>query len=348
MPVPTPDFVINTFPRAQLVPSNVLDALMAQERDANCILPQLLKTRELEAKGDAYPVKQVWITCSSHSTRGTIVDLVLACAENYTAKKGYPIFINGVNRTILLSNESLITRLRALAKALREAMPISRVYSVFGPELITMPFVDIWTGLTGVYSYSDEPYYAAMQTYCTKNTIGPQRRASVHPELTFDISPADEGDIMAVAALCHGFAEDSDPFILTPEEAIQEAKSLVRNEQVWVHRISRPAQPEHHEIASIVAFTRNSRNNATITKVYTNPKWRRLGCAERLVRAVCKHLLASKDSITLYVAHNNPGAAMVYHRCGFLGLGPNAEPVEGVDRWIEIGFDRQKVQLGHW
>ena len=50
----------------------------------------------------------------------------------------------------------------------------------------------------------------------------------------------------------------------------------------------------------------------------------------------------------LYVAHNNPAAAGVYSRVGFVGFGPDSEPVEGVDSWLELGFDRKQVQLGHW
>jgi hypothetical protein len=59
-------------------------------------------------------------------------------------------------------------------------------------------------------------------------------------------------------------------------------------------------------------------------------------------------LLLTKESVVLYVGHDNPGAAKVYHRVGFLGLAGNADPVEGVDHWTEIGFDRTQVELGQW
>ncbi len=61
----------------------------------------------------------------------------------------------------------------------------------------------------------------------------------------------------------------------------------MRQNQVWVHRIRQQGE-DRSSIASIVAFTRNSDTLATITKVYTNPDYRRRGCAERLVRRVCK------------------------------------------------------------
>ena len=50
----------------------------------------------------------------------------------------------------------------------------------------------------------------------------------------------------------------------------------------------------------------------------------------------------------LYVAHDNKAAAKVYHRVGFIGLDGNDRSVDGVERWLEIGFDRDVVKLGHW
>jgi hypothetical protein len=48
------------------------------------------------------------------------------------------------------------------------------------------------------------------------------------------------------------------------------------------------------------------------------------------------------------VAHDNIAAAKVYHRVGFVGLDENDYTAEGVEDWLEIGFDRKYVQLGHW
>jgi len=121
---------------------------------------------------------------------------------------------------------------------------------------------------------------------------------------------------------------------------------LVQNQLIWVHHIQRRDDGKSG-IASIVAFTRNSETNATISKVFTNPDWRRLGCAERLVRRVTRELLRTKKTVTLYVGIGNP-AANVYHRVGFVGLDNESDPIEGVENWTEIGFDRSKVQLGHW
>jgi hypothetical protein len=50
----------------------------------------------------------------------------------------------------------------------------------------------------------------------------------------------------------------------------------------------------------------------------------------------------------LYVAHDNVAAAKVYHRVGFVGLDDKDCAAEGVESWLEIGFDRAVVKLGHW
>jgi hypothetical protein len=59
-------------------------------------------------------------------------------------------------------------------------------------------------------------------------------------------------------------------------------------------------------------------------------------------------LLKTKESVVLYVAHDNKAAAKVYHRVGFIGLDGKDCSVDGVERWLEIGFDRDVVKLGHW
>lgn len=59
-------------------------------------------------------------------------------------------------------------------------------------------------------------------------------------------------------------------------------------------------------------------------------------------------LYENKQAVVLYVAHNNPGAAKVYHRVGFQGLSGAAadERPAGVEDWLELGF--LGAQLGHW
>ena len=52
--------------------------------------------------------------------------------------------------------------------------------------------------------------------------------------------------------------------------------------------------------------------------------------------------------MVLFVAHDNVAASKVYHRVGFAGLDKSSRRAEGVNSWLEIGFDRDTVELGHW
>jgi len=133
---------------------------------------------------------------------------------------------------------------------------------------------------------------------------------------------------------------------------------------LWVHQLD---DSTSSDICSIVATTRKSENVTAITKVYTNPLYRSRGCAERLVRRVCQQCVSfptififivdwadgmpsallkeRKDSVVLFVAHDNLAAAKVYDRVGFQGLCGKPR-VGGVDPWLEVGF--QDTKLGHW
>ncbi|KAF7362419.1 N-acetyltransferase domain-containing protein [Mycena venus] len=340
MPSTTLEPYTRTYRSASSLPSEVWDALKSNPQNSNCILPVALKTLTREQNDENAPGRdQCWIVVHSLGA----IDFVLSVTNGDIGT--YPIFIYTTHPTHRLTSDFLLPRLIRLAEALRAAVPIKRVYSFFAPDVITTMFVEVWCSLTGVQGYKD-PYYHAKLTYCTKRSFV-NRSMTTFPGLVYELRPAVDSDLEAVASLCYQFAADSEPFVLSHESAIKEAATLIRNNQIWVHGI-RLADDVHDDIASIVAFTRNSDNVATISKVFTNPTWRRRGCAERLVRRVCKHLLASKQSVALYVAHNNPAATHVYHRVGFLGLADGAAPVEGVDSWLEIGLDRSKIELGHW
>lgn len=67
---------------------------------------------------------------------------------------------------------------------------------------------------------------------------------------------------------------------------MKEANYLVKHRRVWVHIAKRPGASD--EIASICAVTRESDTVSSITKVYTSPNWRKMGCARRLVSFVCE------------------------------------------------------------
>ena len=56
-----------------------------------------------------------------------------------------------------------------------------------------------------------------------------------------------------------------------------------------------------------------------------------------------------REAVVLFVGCDNP-AARVYRRVGFQGLDTiiDGTAVDNVNRWLEVGFDRKKVTLGHW
>jgi len=332
----------STYVSAHELPQQLWDTLRAHPRRSNVILSHAEKALT-QAVGAKHPTRnECWITCSTSDSSSETIDFVLSCVENSMGP--YPIFIFSTRHFSQLDEEYLLPRISLLTRALYDAVSVPRVFSVFAPNPVAEMFADLWVDLTGV-PFVPQPYYAATFTVCTRRTHI-DRSMSVHPSLKYDIRPAVESDIDNVAELCYGFALGSEPFILTREGSVKEATLLVRNSQVWVHGIQRG--DEAPEIASIVCTTRPSTTVAAVTKVYTNPRWRKLGCAERLVRRVCKHLLKTKESVVLYVAHDNKAAAKVYHRVGFVGLDGKDCTTEDVEPWLEIGFDRDMVELGHW
>jgi len=67
-----------------------------------------------------------------------------------------------------------------------------------------------------------------------------------------------------------------------------------------------------------------------------------------LINSSCSLLThQKKEKIALFVGLENR-AANVYGRVGFVGIGKEAVPTEGVDTWVEFGFDTRYVTLGHW
>jgi len=194
---------IETFTCASAITDIVWEALKAKPRDSNTILPHALKSLAEEKSGELPTSNERWIVCSSYNSH--TVDLVLSCTEGPMGS--YPIFIFSTRPFADLTEEYLLPRLDALVRAVYEEVPIERVYSVFAPDPITQLFVSLWTEATGVQSYTDEPYYAAKLSYCTRRSIV-NRQTTVHPDLVYDLRPAVDDDILDVAELCHKFAAD--------------------------------------------------------------------------------------------------------------------------------------------
>ena len=58
-------------------------------------------------------------------------------------------------------------------------------------------------------------------------------------------------------------------------------------------------------------------------------------------------LLETKVAVVLYVAHDKRAAQSVYKRVGFVGFSAYSNSASG-ESWKELGFDRSRVELGHW
>lgn len=302
--------------------------------------------------------RQFWLTLwSSPSTSPStfpILDLVLSCTASHI--DNLPIFLWSSYETSALTDEFLQPRMSLLLEHLSELVPRERVFSVFAPNFITKTFADIWASRTGM-KIVDQPYYSAALTFCTRDTLAePSTRTPSLPPLPFTLRQAKREDAEAIAAHCYDFAYDSD-FPIDRKGALREALHYINNRQMWACAVE--CADGHIEIASIVAVTRNTRTNATITKVHTASAHRKRGYAEALVRHVCEHLLyddeivrrhavdytAPYDAVALYVAHDNIAAATVYDRVGFAGLLGKERPL-GVEDVLELGFEG--ATKGYW
>lgn len=94
-----------------------------------------------------------------------------------------------------------------LVRALQQAVPPERVFSVFAVETITHAFAAIWTQETGIPLDSEPEYYAAKFPHCTKETI--RFRQTTISDVTYALRLATEEDIQDAAKLCFGFAAAS-------------------------------------------------------------------------------------------------------------------------------------------
>jgi hypothetical protein len=300
MPSNAPRINIQVFRSPSLFLATHITLFKKFQEEFNIVYPYLTLSVAQEIAG-SLPDDTLWITCApATSDKGP--DLVLSCSSDSRGNK-LPIFIASPHpSSVLKSTDFLLPRLRELAKGLHNEVKETRVFSVFALAPITVAFSQLWTEQTGI-ACVPQPYYSATYAICTKNTFR-NKELTMLGDTTYNLRLGNEGDFAAVSKLCRDFAStsvggkqfqivklifidiDQPPFVLSDEGASAEAKSLIAERKVWVHTISRPGASD--EIASIVAVTRESASVAAITKVYTDPRWRGLRCAERLVRYVTK------------------------------------------------------------
>lgn len=330
---------IQRFDLSTGIPKAVWTVLSANAARANLILPHAEKVfgrQKFTPKISS--TEQLWLVYSKPGT--SEIQFILSCTEGPLDK--YPLFILPIVPTATLAPKLLKSAMEALCSALlnEPGLKRERVFSVFSVKIVTEAFTLAWEKLAEISRLKD-PYYDAFLSVCTASTLCPKQRVAVTSE---DLEPrrAVEKDTDQIAVLCEQFAATSAPFFLSKEKALEEARLLIANKQVWVLEMQK--HNEKPEIATIVAVTRKSEGIATITKVYTPSKWRGKGCAKTLVRHVCVELLEKYKQIVLYVGVQNPAKA-VYSHVGFQGI---SEGSLSSERWLEIGFDDSKVELGHW
>ncbi|KAF8627698.1 hypothetical protein AX15_004286 [Amanita polypyramis BW_CC] len=324
------------YTRAVDIPEWVTRALERHNCNANVILPQIEKSMR---NPPSRP--QLWIVYAPSQR----VEYILAVTEGVVA--AYPLFIFTTEPIATLAGLLFEVKMDEIAGALHENVDVRRIYSVFAPRPICFAFCNAWTRLTGIpIETKPNPYYDAFISYCTPQTLRSSNRRPGNGH-EHKMRHATTRDIPMVSAMCQGFSEESEPFVLDRKGAEKEARYLIDHNLVWVY-MARESSEDEYEVACVVACTRNMKRVWTITKVYTPKEWRGKGCAEHLVRHVCMELFdQGKKSVTLYVGVSNP-ASRVYDKVGFVGLDDSGIPVSGVDRWLEIGFNRNKVDLGHW
>lgn len=191
-----------TYRKTNELPKDVWCAIESGPRNANVILPQILKAR---ADEKAYPDKgnTTWITCSSHSAGKVFIEFILSVTDGYMGT--YPVFIFTTLPFHALTDDHIRPCVTELVKALKAAVPHSRVYSIFAAKPIALLFAEEWTRSTGVTSYTT-PYYDAKISYCDK------RPMSLEPSHEYDLRLAKFNDIPAIAELCFLFAAESASF----------------------------------------------------------------------------------------------------------------------------------------
>ncbi|KAF8960944.1 hypothetical protein BDZ97DRAFT_2035254 [Flammula alnicola] len=269
------DIQVQYVTRASQFPSFAKDVLEADPVKSNVILPTLNKCIAKERNGQT-PNDHLWIVV--YTSREVL--FIASCTDGYMGK--YPIFLFTPIPYSRLRRDTIVPALCLLARTLHRH--VSRVYSVFGPEIVARTFCSLWTQRTGIPEVL-EPYYLAKISFATPETLI-NRRLPSFPDELIELRPASREDIPALSELCYLFAGESPPFVLEPVSAMQEANILVMNGEAWVHTVSRPGQPTR--IASMVAFTRNTDRMATITKLYTHPDFHVTGSASASLGGVAE------------------------------------------------------------
>ena len=170
--------------------------LESREREANCILPHARKYRDIErgrglkpsptpfesrVHSSALPSrihapfdasqpfhKQLWITLWSQRSVDPVLDFVITVTHSEI--DNLPIFLWSSVDPVRLTKSFLVPRFTFISRILCSLVPTSRVYSVFGPNILTKFFADAWLEETRIRTYP-KAYYEAALTFLTRDTL---------------------------------------------------------------------------------------------------------------------------------------------------------------------------------
>lgn len=165
-----------------------------------------------------------WLTLWSVSPQSSLptLDLILSCID--WTLGDYPIFLWTPHRAAAASAGWLKPRIQQISKRLQDCVPPERVFSVFGMTSLVKTFSRVWTQMTG-FAVEPEPFYAALHSYCTRETFRGKNTALPQGH---QLRKAKAADLEPVAQLCKEFADDSVSIAAHPSLASFADSSLSR------------------------------------------------------------------------------------------------------------------------
>lgn len=157
---------------------------------------------------------------------------------------------------------------------------------------------------------------------------------------------------------------------VTTEYARAKVEKMIQQGQIWVYTC--PSQSgDCEEVCAMAALSRHTPAVAALSGVYTLPRFRKNGFAERLVSRVCHRyvfpscfysirmpevlttgwasVFEMNKTAVLFVPQGNTAAGNLLGRIGFYGMGPRAAMGEAAETWKEVGFVGVGVRVsGSW
>lgn len=199
------------------LPAEFWSTLRKNEAAANLILPFAKKALASPPKaGD----DQLWIIL--YDPTGKDVEFVLSCTRGLLGN--YPIFVFTPKSSAQLAREEaegkdIPNRLSQLALRLLNEVPSDRVFSVFSVAYVAEKFARALQE-HGIQPH-DEPYYDAIFTFCTAETLGRStENFTLKSEgLKISLRLADMSHLDGVKDLCRDFSLTSVSIIDTAYHA---------------------------------------------------------------------------------------------------------------------------------